>query len=76
MYKMSVLCLLTLSVTWLHRLWVLRKAKQISVMHVAPASQQQQALGCCFNVLLNSFKTTDQLQAESLKLLSQYPREV
>jgi hypothetical protein len=45
-------------------------------MHVAPVSQQQQSLGCCFNVLLNSFEKTDELQAERLKLPSQYPREV
>jgi hypothetical protein len=45
-------------------------------MHVASASQQQQSLGCCFNLLLNSFEKTDGLQAERLKLLSQYPREV
>jgi hypothetical protein len=40
-------------------MWVLKKAKQTSVMHVTLADQQQQSLTCCFIMLMNPFKMTD-----------------
>jgi len=45
-------------------------------MHVTLAGQQQQSLRYCFNMITNSFKMTSGLEPESLRLSSQYPREV
>jgi len=68
MYTTSVLLITTLLVNGLHELQVLRKARVI-------ASQQQQSLRCCFNVLKNSFKMTDRLQPASLQMCSECPRK-
>jgi hypothetical protein len=48
----------------LHELQILRKAKRSSVTRLAVADQQQPSLICFFNVLMNSFETTEELQPE------------
>jgi hypothetical protein len=40
------------------------------------SGQQQLSLRRCFNVLMNSFETTEGLQTDSFKLSPQYPTEV
>jgi hypothetical protein len=45
-------------------------------MHATLAGQQQQSLRHSFNMLTNSFKMTNRLEAESLQLSFQYPTEV
>ena len=64
------------SVSWVHKLQLLKKPKRSSVMFVAMASQQQQLLRQCFNMLINSIKRNDRLKPESLQMRSQYPRKV
>jgi hypothetical protein len=50
-------------------------SKTGQVTRVALASQQQQYLRGYFNMLMNSFETTNGLQPESLQLNPQYPRK-
>jgi hypothetical protein len=67
----------SLLVAGLHEWLVLREVKwRSSVTWVALASQQEQSPRCCFNMLMNLFKTTDGLQPEGLQLSSQYLVEV
>jgi len=67
----------SLLVAGLHEWPVLGEVKWRSLLTwVALASQQQQSLRCCFNMLMNLFETTNGLQPEDLLLCSQYPVEV
>jgi len=60
----------------LHDLHVLRKAKKSLVTHITLASQQHQSLWCHFEVLINSLRTTKELQPECLHLRPLYARGV
>jgi hypothetical protein len=59
MYMVSMLLRKALLVIVLHELQVLKKAEQSSVLHIALASQQQESLRHCFNMLMNSSEKTD-----------------